>query len=161
MEGILKAINSNSPAMRETLPPAQGHLPPAQECDEDSHNVIELICTSAVSVKSVSAVFCSFPWKFSPRCFSSLVHFSALEPFIHPPCALPLSKHSHPIPRAVICCQYFNNVAVTQLSPAPSSRCRISVLWKSLHAEIGKILPQPREKAHSAVIILPLQISAL
>lgn len=102
--------------------------------------------------QSTSMAFCSFPWKFNPMYFSFLVHFPALELFIHPPSALPLSKYSRPIPMAVMCCQYFNNVTITQLSPAPSSQCRISVPWKSLCAETGKLLPQPRKKAHSAAL---------
>lgn len=70
-------FSSSSPAMRETLPLEQGHLPGDQESDEDSHNVVELICIPAVSGKSV--VFCSSPWKFNPTCCSFLVHFPALE----------------------------------------------------------------------------------
>lgn len=57
--------------------------------------------------------------------------FPCIRTVIHPCSALPLSKCSHPIPKAVMCCQYFNNVTIAQLSPAPSSRCRVSVLWCS------------------------------
>lgn len=69
--------------------------------------------------KSTSVIFCSFPWKFNPMCFPFFFHFPALELFIHPSSALPLSKYSRPIPMAVMCCQYFNNVTITQLPPAP------------------------------------------
>lgn len=117
--------------MRETLPLDQ-------ESGEDSHNQH---LWSSVHFPG-NSILCASPF---------FVHFSALEVFIHPSSALPLSKCSHPIPMAVMCCQYFNT-AITQLSPAPSSWGRIRVLWKSLHTEVGKLLPQPRKKAHHAVL---------
>lgn len=103
--------------------------------------------------QSASVVFCPFPWKFNPTRFSFFVHFSASEVFNSSfLCPAFIKIQSILSPWQWWAVNILNNVTLTQLSTAPSSWGRIRVLWKSFPAEVGKLLPQPRKKAHIAVL---------